>query len=124
MSTATLEVVSTGEPPPQVDASAQGVRVGDLKAGAFTRTKKDFKNSTEAINILNFLDFLAQNNNASADDLLLPVEKGEWKLTRAEATKLFFSHLEKATEEAKANIKLPDDDAKKAIAKAMGDRLK
>lgn len=124
MTTATLDVVAPGgsAAPPETTS----VLVGDLKAGAFSVAKRDFKNSAEAIDIINFLDFLAQNNSVSADDLPLPYEKGksgqEWKLSRADATRLFFGHIEANADKAKQNIKPIDEAAKAAIAKAIKER--
>jgi hypothetical protein len=119
MSTAVMEAAagSQAAAPP-----AQNLKVRDLKEGAFARLKAEFKNPTDAIEILNYIDFLAQNNSMSADDMELPFKSGErheWKLTRAEVTQLFFGHLEAKSEEIKKSVVLPDDSAQKAILDAM-----
>lgn len=123
MTTAVLEradvTAPAAEPP-------KNLTVRDLKAGAFSRVKEDFKNPADAIEILNYIDFLAQNNSMSADDLELPFlndgTKKEWKLDRAETTKLFFGHVEAKSEELKKNVKLPDEAARAAILAAANTR--
>ncbi len=128
MSTATAlapEVVSPAEtaPPPE---QPKGIKVSDLKAGAFTGAKDLFSNSATAIEILNFIEFLGQNNSMSVDDLEIPYkpgEKTEWKLTRAEATKLFFGYQEAKATDIKSKIIVPNLDAQKAIGVAMKSRL-
>lgn len=68
-----------------------------LKEGNYALAKSRFSNPKDAINIALFIDFMAGNNNANVDDLVFPDQGSEWKLTREEATKLFFSHLESRT---------------------------
>lgn len=114
------DVVTTAPSPQRL------LRVGDLKQGAFEKAKETFSNHKDAIDILNFIDFLAQNNSVSADDVELPYadgEKHEWKLTRAEVTQLFFGHLEAKKEDIAKSVVLPDDKAEKAIVKAVLDRM-
>lgn len=116
MTTAILEPAAT---------QAARFRVGELKDGAFAAVKAHFKNHKDAIDILNFLDFLAQNNSVSADDLELPITKGvelEWNLDRASVTKLFFSHLEEREAAGKAKAVLPNEAAQKELIKAMNQR--
>lgn len=102
------------------------LKVKDLKAGAFSRLKAEFSNHADAIEIMNYIEFLAQNNSTSADELELPYPAEEklkkWELTRAEATALFFGHIEAKNEELRKSVVLPSDDAQKAIIAAMKSR--
>lgn len=99
------------------------IKVGELKAGAFSRAKQEFTNNKDLIDIINYIDFLAMNNSISADDLDLPFSasqgKKEWKLTKAEATKLFFDHVEAKKAANAIAIKLPDDSEQDRIRRAF-----
>lgn len=126
MTTATLERADAPTASQAVDPPPQPYKLGDLKAGAFAAVRSDFKNPKDAIDIINFIDFLAQNNSTSADELEMPFLKGdkhEWTLDRAAATKLFFGHMEKQEAEGKKNVILPDAAAQEAIGAAMKARL-
>lgn len=95
-----------------ITAQPPQLTLGELKAAGFMKIKAVFTNTKDAIDIVNYFDFLANMNAANVDDMPLPYreEAGqEWKLTRQEATQLFFGHLEAKKEAIAANVKLPDN---------------
>lgn len=109
------EVVSA---PGSAAATATKLKVGELKANGYVRAR-EFKNAKEAMELLNYIDFLAMNNAINVDDLELPIEETKdqtWKLDRAEINALFFGHAEKKKEQEAKDTVLPPDDVKKAIS--------
>lgn len=87
------------------------LRVGELKANGYSLAKSKFKNTDSVFEILNYIDFLAMNNSTSADELELPEQGEEWKLTKAEANDLFFGYIEKKGKE----VNLLGDRAKSVV---------
>ncbi len=103
--------------------TAPPLKVSDLKANAFLALKDRFTNHHDALEILNYINFLAQNNSVSADEVELPYPSTgapvRWELDRAAATKLFFGHLEAKAAEIQKSIVLPDEKAQAEITKAL-----
>ncbi len=86
----------------------QPTTVSALKDSGFYLATK-IENAAELIEMLHYVDFLAQLNAVDIGKLELPFEGNKFTLTKSEVTKLFFGHIEAKKEEIKAAVvPIPD----------------
>lgn len=78
--------------------------VSALKDSGFYLVKEKVENAAELIEMLHYIDFLAQINAVDIGNLELPLEGDSFKLTKSDVTKLFFGHIENKKEEIKAAV--------------------
>lgn len=103
-------------------ASAVMVKVSDLKANGYHKVRSEFKEVQKALELLNYIDFLSATSASPADNLEIPIEDGEIKLTRKDLNQLFFAAQANDIELEKNNVSLITDEAQAAIRKVLEDR--
>lgn len=91
--------------------SSTTMKVADLKKDGFYLVKESIKNADELIDMLYYIDFLAQNNMVDPGEMALPIEEDTFKLTKSEVTALFFGHIEEHKEVLQAAaVSIPESE--------------
>ena len=108
--------------------AAEPMRVKDLKANGFKRAKEEFSDPSVVIPMLNYIDFMAQHNHVSADEMILPFDKydlskKEWTIPRKNLTGMFFDYLEHKTDRPVEEDRELPAEHRKVLEGAMNNRM-